>query len=463
MKTQNLAQGKKGFTLLFWIFFATFQTLGQGHPPFPNVDEVYKNILNNPAVYKSLKEDYKVANPKECKIEKKMIIGSGEIDSDFSTYKSDNANNINWKWPDDRAYTVFRVTTPENTEGVKFVLPLVVEYTRLQNGALTNSFHYLWWKFDAPYSVVGGKEDALFMELLMANLFKATPAMKESGRSGFPLDLDHMTLITSIEKSDEMDERKVYSNAESVTRTFAVNGDFILYNDRDNADVKAHYVGGKCLVIAEFRRDKENGKTGDWYFSSFYGGFGAGLRGENESDDKKLYRTAGTHGVEAVFQKEKVEVPIPYNSAKNKEIVKNDFKNIVIKLLDRDPEGIEVLKKYIPAGDDEILNGFVAYFEEMNQKLVSINKGLMSYFTVTVSLPENIHEGYIDISIPIERESIGGDKELKAKYKEAGMSKETINGGGGLSTTDNISLKVTLINGEVKIVSIPKRDKPIRF
>lgn len=463
MNTRFLQKCTTTILTFLSVLAVSLQTFGQGHPPFPSVDEVYKNILNNPAVYKSLKEDYKVANPKECKIEKKMIIGSGEIDSDFSTYKSDNANAINWKWPDDRAYTVFRVTTPENTEGVKFVLPLVVEYTRLQNGTLTNSFHYLWWKFDSPYSVVGGKQDALFMELLMANLFKAKPAMHESGRKGFPMDLDHMTLITSIEKADIMDERNVYSNAESVTRTYAVNGDFVLYSGWDDAEIKSHIIGGKCLVQAEFRRDKENGKTGDWYFSSFYGGFGAGLRGENESGDKKLYRTAGTHGVEAVYQKEKVEVPLPYYAEINEQQFAEKFTEVLYNLYEKKEGSVEELKQFIAPGDEEILQGFLTYFGELNDKKVSLRESADKKINVVADFPEKIEDGLVVFYLALARKPISQDKNLKSVYKDAGMSKEQLAKGGLFSANEEVKLKVILIDGVVKIATVPVRSKPIPF
>lgn len=463
MNTQTLRQSKQGIFTFLIIFFASFQIFGQSHPPFPNVDEVYKNILNNPSVYKSLKEDYKIANPKDCKIEKKMIIGGGDvIVSDFSTYKSDNANNLNWKWPEDRAYTVFRVTTPENTEGVKYVLPLVVEYTRLQYDAMTSNYHYLWWKFDAPYSVSGGREDALFEELLKNKLNALEQGLTQGARGDFPTDFGGFSKITGIEKSDKKDLREVYSNVEKVSRTYIIKGDCIKYTDRSESEVAAHFIDSKYYLYVVFQRDKdEKGKTGEWYASSFLGGIGTGLSVGTDSGDKQLYQTIGKNGFEAVFQREKTEIELPYFSKKYEEKVSAEIAQIIIDCVEGKDGAEERLKSYLAPGDEELFNKYKEYFDDIRSKFVGIRYRSENPVYVYAKFENEVK--YISATIKLERKSLFDDKSLKAVYKAAGMSKQQIAMGGAYSVDFRWRQEVIVIGNQVKIIDAPSGELPIPF
>lgn len=170
-----------------FIFFHAIKFAQTG---LPVVASVFSETKENNKVYESLKKDYKIMNPKACEIEMKTMIGSGEIVSDWSTYKSQEGERLNYYWPADRTYTVCTMTTPESTDSVTYSLPLVVEYSRIKNSVLQNDWSFYWWYYDTPYYSTGGKEAPLFYELFIAKLSEIEGDLVPYQRSDLPLLID---------------------------------------------------------------------------------------------------------------------------------------------------------------------------------------------------------------------------------------------------------------------------------
>lgn len=443
-------------------------TYGQ-QPSLPGISKVFADIKANKYVYDKLKKDYKIANPQACKFEMKMIIGGGDIiTSDWSTYKSDEGKKLNYYWPDDRAYTVFIVTTPESTEGVTYKLPLVVEYSRIVNSTLQNSWSYYWWYFDTPYSATGGKEDTQFQQLLIQQLSKIT-GKADPNTEEAPMSLEWVTSIETIEKSDKADLREMsYSNADYVTRVFKVSCSSIEYNDYEQASTKTFYPHSAAYVKARFARDKENGKVGNWYFESFYGGFDTYLERGEPNEDKTLYATIGDVGFKAIYQRPPVQKKIPFSS----DLYEEMFNANVSKALYDFAMGVAgseaELQKYLDPNQPELMEGFRQYFQEFKDKCVYIgyseaNKtdAVKADLSASSSSPE---QSKVYLTIRAERPSVNAEKSLKATYKAAGMSKAAMARFNGRHLgNENLVLKMVLIDGELFIAEAPVHPEPIPF
>ena len=435
----------------------------------PSVTSVFNDIKSNPKIYESLKNDYKISNPKACKIEMKMTIGSGEIVSDWSTYKSQQGLKLNYYWPDDRAYTVFTVTTPESTEGVTYSLPLVVEYSRIKNSVLQNDWSFYWWYFDTPYSSTGGKQDHLFYELLIGKLSEIEGDLLTYRRNDIPDAIVNFTSIQKIEKSSEPDIRENYSNADNVTRIYAVYGETSKFADSDDAEIESNMDNCVSYLKVQFRREKENGKEGDWKIDSFLGGFDTGLKESNPTENKNLYKTLGSHGFKTVFQKEKQPKAIPYFSDLYQEKYADEFSQVIMDFYLKKEDSEEKLKSFIVPGGEDIFESFKNYFNELEIKLVKIkpstnspqHDGLLSRLYVNAN---KVDDGYLILYTNLERKSCTSEKGLNKIYKDAGMSKDVINTRGGhYYASESIQFKIVLIDDQIKIASKLESKNEIPF
>lgn len=451
------------------IVLLTTPFLGISQNGLPSVESVYSTIKSNPKVYESLKNDYKISNPKSCKIEMKMTIGSGDIVSDWSTYKSDEGIRLNYYWPEDRAYTVFTVTTPESSEGVTYSLPLVVEYSRIKNRSLQSNWEYYWWYFDTPYSSKGSKEDPLFYDLLINKLAELEGNVVPNRREEIPTAIEDFTRILKIEKTTEPDIRNNYSNADEVTRVYSVHGDCAKFIDSDEAQVDQNKENCVSYLKVQFRRLKENGKTGDWFIESFLGGFGTGLKSSTPTDDQNLYRTVGSHGFKTVFENEKQPKSTPYFSEKYQEEFAAELTKVLHNVYNKKDGALEELKKFIVPGGDEILQSFQTFFQELDSKFVSIkpttnspqHDGLLARLQVEAN---DIENGYVMLYTNVERKSATSEKGLSKMYKDAGMSKEVLNTRDGhYSKFENIKFEIVLIEDEIKIASKLESKNTIPF
>ena len=389
----------------------------------------------------------------------KMTIGSGEIVSDWSTYKSQEGERLNYYWPDDRAYTVFTVTTPESADGVTYSLPLVVEYSRIKNSVLQNDWSYYWWYFDTPYSSTGGKEDPLFYELLISKLSEIEGNLVPYKRSDIPTAIENFTTIQKIEKSTEPDSRENYSNSDYVTRYYSVYGEASTFADTDDSEIESNLKDCMSYLQVQFRRPKENGKEGDWTIEAILGGFGTGIQKSTPVEDKKLYKTVASHGFKAVFQKEKQPKATPYFSERYQDNYAAELTPIIMDFYEGKDGAGEKLKAYIVPGGEEIFESFQNYFQELRTKLVTIkptrnspeHEGLLTRLYVEAN---DIENGYLMLYTNLERKSYSSEKGLNKIYKDAGMSKEVLNTREGhYYKSENIQFKIVLIDDQIKIAS----------
>lgn len=435
----------------------------------PSVTSVFSDTKANPKVYESLRTKYKITNPKACKIEMKMTIGSGEIVSDWSTYKSQEGERLNYYWPDDRAYTVFTVTTPENTDGVTYSLPLVVEYSRIKNSTLQNNWTYYWWYFDTPYSSKGGKQDPLFQDLLIQYLSGIKGAIYPNDRDGIPSAIEDFTSISKIEKSNEQDLRQNYSNVEHVTRVYSVYGETTKFSDWDNAIAESNSVDCISNLKVEFSRQKENGTEGEWYIENILGGFETGIQSSTVTEDKQLYKTVGSHGFNEIYEKEKQIRALPYFSEVYQNKFSNELTSVLIDIYEKKENGLENLKKFIIPGGDDIFESFKSFFNELDMKFVTLkpstnspkHNGLLANLHVEAN---EVPDGYVTIYTSLDRKSGSSEKGLSKKYKEGGMSKDIINTREGqYYSNENLTFKIAIIDGEIKIASKLEMRKQIPF
>lgn len=448
--------------LLLLILTCALPLLAQ--PPLPTVESVYQEIKGNEHVYAKLKSTYKIANPKACKIEMIMTIGGGDvIKSDWSTYRSDEGKELNYKWPDDRAYTIFTVTTPKSTEGIVYKLPLVVEYSRLENSVLMNKWSYHWWYFGNPYSMEGAEDDALLKQSLLAALSSSAPDEQ-------PEAIQLFTSIQSIEKGDKADERQFYSNADYIYRTYVFSGESIAFEDYDQSIVTANYPQSKAHVQVEFIREKdENGKAGTWRFSGFQGGFGTFMDPGNPSSDKNFYSTLQKTGFKSVYQQEKKASKMPYYSETYQKQFSEELTAVLMDMQNGKPGAEEALKEFVAPGHDEVVTAFKSYFETFRLKCVDItpetlnrpeHDGVMARLD---SDNDEMDENRVWLYVHANRKSCASNNELKKRYKDAGMSKQILATGGVYYYTSTPELKVMLVDGEIKLLTGPEFTEEIPF
>lgn len=448
-------------TIKIALAFIFLQGLLIAQPNLPSTASVFNQVKANPSVYETLKTTYKIVNPKACTFELKMTIGGGDIiTSDWVAYKSQEGERLNYFWPEDRAYTVFTVTTPESSEGISYSLPLVVEYSRIKNSVLQNEWSFYWWYFDTPYSTKGGKEDPLFYDLLITTLSEIKGSLNEKDAREAPSAIEHFTSIQKIEKSNIPDLRQNYSYSDNVTRTYAIYGETVKFADSDASIVESNSKNCMSLIEVQFTRSKENGKDGEWELYGFNGGFGVGIKESTPTDDKTLYKTVGLHGFKTIFQKEKQEKAIPYFSDLYQDKYNEDLTKVLMDFYAKKEGAAEKLKSYIIPGGDDIFLSFQNYFQELDRTLVKVvpntinspeHEGLLADLYVNEN---KIDQGYITLYTRVERKSHSSEKGLSKLYKDAGMSKQVFNSNEGYYyNSENLEFKIILIDDQIKIAS----------
>lgn len=444
--------------------------MAQDIPPFPSIDDAYNKVINKESVYEKLKKDYLIENPRDCKIEKKMIIGGGDVvESSFGSYQSDELRQINYRLPDDRCYTVFMVTTPESSEGVTYKLPLVVEYYRMKNAIMYNKWDFYYWYFDNAYEVKGGKDDPLLYKSLVEQLNKLNHDVNRSlrGRGSFtmPDALWNFTTIHKIEKDpNSQDIRSMdYWEYDEFSRDYIIHGNTIEFEDYEEGVLKQNYKNSKGILSVKFKRDKDKeGNRGEWYWYAFYSTARKVEHG-TPIEDTNLYHTAGSIGFKEVFNKPaKTKMP-PYNSEIYIETLEKEIRRLFIDMYNKKEGAYDAFFKHISQNNGEaILKSFEDYFKELDEKFVKIKTDDDGTLMVDVSIPPaNDPEKYNEnMSIYVKEVRIGTDKDksLKKVYKNAGMSKEAMSRfNGRLYRSESYRLKCVIIDGQIKI------DAPIKI
>lgn len=429
----------------------------------PSIDEVFNNAKANPKVYERLKSTYKIEAPKEAKFEKIARIGSGQWDpSKFNPYRSSQGKSLNFFWPEDRAYIVFKVTTPESAEGVTYELPLVVEYTRIQNQKLTNSWHFHRWYFDNPYSARGGKLDALFLSLIEQDLGEIEFSFKPTIMTDFPPCLEYMVNVTDISYQEDSEKRQFASNRQEIQRIYEFTGTKIYFDDYDETKVSHLYEDQLIDVKVTFVREVVDGKEKDWEVNSYYC-IGFTEEGNRvETDD--IYLIMKRIGFTSMYKNEPQKTVIPYYSEAYSDNWEEGIKEALIKLYNKDQSGEDEIRKY--TAGDSIASGIINYMHTFKDRMVEVDtKWIQVELKNNSDMTEEEPESVAKIDISYSRETTSRDKSLVKKYKSAGMSKDVLKSTGGFinSTSDKNFLRVALIDGEIKIIEIPKLEEEIPF
>lgn len=453
-------------TTLIIACLSAFVIFGQNVPSFPGVDAAYNKVVSSDRVYEKLKNDYQIENPRSVKIEKKMTIGGGDvIASDFNSYLSDAASSINYRWPDDRCYTVFTVTTPASKEGVKYTLPLVVEYSRLKHGVLTNNWEFYWWYFDNPYKVEGGKIDQELYSKLIEGLENIQGNLLVYKRDMIDA-IAPFTTIERIEKdASKQDFREMnFQDKDRLTRTYIISGKTIQFEDYDEAILKQNYEGSTTTIKAIFERAKGGGKTGDWYLSEIQPE-GWGTKYGTAIEDPNLYQTLGSIGFKKVFNQPPTPKTPPYFSDTYEEQFNAEFHKALIDLFNQKEGAKEEFMKFLIKDGDPVLKSFETYFEDMKNKFVHFDESKEDGgVTVSMSVDSDPEDCELHLYFKEKRDSWSTNPELKKAYKAAGMSKEAFNRfSASLYEQPSYSFKVQLIDGQLKIAEPIQRKEPIPF
>lgn len=451
-------------TSVLSLFFV-LNLFAQSVPPFPSVDAAFNKVISNDRVYEKLKSDYQIENPRSVKIEKKMTIGGGDvIVSDFSSYQSDAARDINYRWPDDRCYTVFTITTPASKEGVKYTLPLVVEYSRLKHGVLTNDWEFYWWYIGNPYKVEGGKIDQELHALLIAGMEKYEGNLLTYRRE-MPDAIAPFTTIEKIEKDPEaQDFREMnYSDFDRITRTYIIYGNTIKFGDYDESVVSANYEGSSASINAVFERTKAGGKTGSWYLSEIQAA-GWGTRHGKEVSDANLYQTLGSIGFKKVYKQAPTGKTAPYFSETYENQFNSEFRQALIDLYEQKDGARENLQRYLIPDSDAIVKSFESYFQDMRSKFVYFDDRDDEGVKVSMSVDAEPESCKLYLYFKEKRDSWSTNADLKKAYKAAGMSKEAFNRfSASLFEHTSYTFKVELIDGQLKVAEAIVRSEEIPF
>lgn len=451
-------------------FFSLVQLLGFAQAPsLPSVESVFKQYqATNQYVAKSLKEKYLIANPATCKFEMQSNASSSQT-SEWNVFKSSQGYKLNWYWPEDRAIVTFKVTTPANKEGVSYVMPLTVEYSRIKSGVLQNEWNYYSWSFGNPWQVKGGKEDALFQELLVSNLLELKGSLDPNDRE---MDIQYLapfTSVTSIEKSTRPQQRESYSDKENVIQQYILTGETIEYAPQvyEEANVKDNYTNSKGYIEVVFERSVDKTKRGEWSFAGFNGGPGNKIEHGTPTGDKKLYKTAGAFGFSEIYKKDKQETETPYFTDTYVEEYEKRISEAFTNLFLGKEGAQDELKKYIVGGGDDILKAFVDRANELKNKFVELKPGddhSGIYVSVSsISYGKVAERGKLTFDIKGVRRKYGKDKTLKNKYKAA-MSKEAFSYfEGSFDYSETIYLKLVEFDGDILINEVPEFNAEIKF
>ena len=120
--------------LISVLLISFFQLIGQSYSELPSVKSQFEKVKANPKVYETLKLNYGITNPKACKFEMTSEGRDGKVKSDWWIRQSNYAKKMERKtlvkYPQDKATVTFTVTTPKNADGIAYVLPLEIKYSK---------------------------------------------------------------------------------------------------------------------------------------------------------------------------------------------------------------------------------------------------------------------------------------------------------------------------------------------
>lgn len=420
----------------------------------PSVSSTFEKYKKNAEVLERLKVDYGITKPADCKFEMMDFYNSTEGKPSYwydftSDWRKQELNG----WPDDGANLVFTITTPKNSEGVSYVLPFFVGYTRFNNNVITDSWHFDKWTIGKPISVIGKPHKADFYALLLENLH-AIPFKINTGRTDdkYPDHLRDFCEIKSITESTVMDVQKPLSTGNLLIRYYIVSGT-VQKVDESNAEV-THHENYSIQLAAKFYKDKASGSK--WEFSGWSNSKCTNLDKGNETKSSTYNKQLSWYGFDEVYKKKGAAIPKPYWWGGSEKQRSSDLTRALI-LLEEDKEDSArlMLKNHIES--TEIVDGWIAFAKNYKSKLCILNKN---------SIRVNPYsENQIMVIVKLERKSCLSDNGLKSKYKSAGMSKEQLKKGGYYTRSCSIKLETVVAEDGLKqwVVEFPKWDEEIPF
>ncbi len=451
-------------SLILLLFYSS--SFSQSNPPLPSVDKVFDDIKKNEFVYKSLKNDYHIADPKACKFIKGLQSYDGtQSEAYWGTYKSQHAD---YRWPDDRAAVYFTVITPKSTEGVSYVIPLLVEYSRVKNDIITNEWTYYWWMFKAPISTSGKPKQNELRDTLINALSKIEHHFIPEEGYGYPSKMDRFIRIESIVDAPTQDVTKSDSYREWMTRYYIIKGDHIVTEeDSDNMlgydGVKEHYKNAEFQIAVTFERDKkiDNQKATDWKFHEYVIYESKFLNKGDLVEDTNFYATLHRYGFEKIYQKEPSKVERDYFTTASIDEFEKDVQKAIEDIFLDKPNAEDNFLQFCK--DEIVRDNWVIAINEMKRKMVKFEE--VKLYTQDIYNYARGRDEHADISISIYYSRVLAKKQIvKSVYKSSGMSKDIYAKGGWLQKSSIGGMyELIEIGNKLKIATFPPKENSIKF
>ncbi len=424
----------KSIFTLFIAFVAIYQTaFAQNHPTFPSIDEAYNAVKTKhfPNSADDYKKEYGITDLSKIRLEKTWTEFTGnKTASLFFAYSSQYMVELfpfTDPSPLDRCEITFTAITPKNSEGIYYEIPIVVVYQRLKNDVLTNTWELKWIDRLAP-TIYGEKTLSSSEKVALAlaqsfNLMVTT----EDDYSIIKLGNGQEIYADEIQKYYQIDS--ISFKSEDVISTTSRNWYYTIhgykYADLGNAktlqSVNVVYAQTNFEVLVE----KINGT---WLVQSLT------IRASSYGDSKEFGSNQYLGMASEIGFKEVYQQTTKYNPHFEHNFVRETFKSNLardVKAITGDEtKNIASLSPYFnPQKDQNALSkSLLSHLNNLQQKLVDL-KEVDVYYTRDDRAYRN-YKFTIRIRGSRENCNLPQFKDLKVKYKNAGMSPEEIKRGG---------------------------------
>lgn len=418
---------------------STLSLMSQNAPSFPMVDDAYNLVLNQylKNTQSQFAKDYNITDLTKVKVLKKWESDGNKIESIFTGFSSEFMYKMfpfkNPK-PIDRCHIIFLLETPKDKEGVYYQVPIDIVYSRLKNDNLTNNWEFYWNKLGYP-TEFGAKEFSkdqkkkCFIEALQhIKLADGKPTLTLSNSTEVDLSiLENFYTISKINIT--YDFRKSVNEFDLI---FEIEGEGY-YNLDDAKKIEDIKTVSRIVEV-----DAKITKSTDWEISSIY------IRdkyagNEKPKADEPFWGKLNDVGFYGIFL-----TKTPYNPSYyakfNKLNLEKDLKSALLKVFEDPTKNEHLLNQFF---DDNSVTAreekkyLIDLFKNIKSKCVEIytNDSNIPDINFSERIEANFSEdkfGIVKVNIRFYRKNYLNDesKELKKKYKEAGMSSELLKNGG---------------------------------
>lgn len=368
---------------------------------------------------------------------KEFANGDNLYEPKFRTVQSEQAKKMNLSY-DDLGYVYVIATTPKDAEGVYYDCSIRVLYYRSsQNGA---------WQFKESAMEENGfyrrgtetvNNKAVMEAIEIMSKYKGAESANETYQLMNNSDMDFVK-IEEIQKDPKRDD---YITSSQKYLYFLVKGTVALFAAHsDYAELLYYYEN--ALVELTIRSDKD--ADGKWKLISvemaprilnqgvgpeYSKGFKEIPVNEEEKFAVKRYKTLKLHGFNEVYKKQSFFERSQFTPT-DLQLLEEKLK-ILGELLFNDPEkGKARLKSFIKPempNFEEVYNSWVSFFQNAKKYECEINFSKPSVSGVSGSELDKAKTDYnVSPAISVKRKGTYNNKALQRKYKELGMSKETL-------------------------------------